>query len=61
MTIDGQTLTATWHVVNADFQNRMKYWIALVAKSAETENFDVEQFLEDLFAESNMHNIDGSE
>ena len=61
MTIDDKTLTATWHVDSADFQNRMKYWIALVAKSAETENFDVEQFLEDLFAESNVHNIDGSE
>lgn len=52
MTIDGQTLAATWHVANADFQNRMKYWISLVAKSAETESFNVEQFLEDLFDES---------
>ncbi|MDE7225233.1 MAG: hypothetical protein K2O34_15810, partial [Acetatifactor sp.] len=47
------TLTATWHIANVDFQNRMKHWIALVAKSAQSESFDVEQFLKDLFAESN--------
>ena len=49
MTIDAKTLTTTWHIANAGFQDRMKHWIALVVKSAKSENFDVEQFLEDLF------------
>lgn len=51
MTIDGQTLVTTWHTGNTNLKNRMKYWIALVAKSAEYEDFDVERFLEDLFDE----------
>ena len=37
---------------HCEFQDRMKHWIALAVKSAESENFDVEQFLEDLFDES---------
>ena len=37
---------------HCEFQDRMKHWIALAVKSAESENFDEEQFLEDLFDES---------
>ncbi len=51
LTVDGKTLSATWQTADADFQNRMRCWIALVAKSAKGEEFDVEGFLGDLFGE----------
>lgn len=49
MSMDEETLSAMWHTANMGYENRMRYWISLVAKSAEAEHFDVEQFLEDLF------------
>lgn len=49
MTIGGETLSVTWQTVDTDFGNRMRCWIALVAKSAKGEEFDVEGFLRDLF------------
>lgn len=52
MSMDNNTLSNTWHTNNTGFQDRMKLWIDLVAKSAKAENFDVEQFLEDLFNEA---------
>lgn len=51
-TVDEQTLVTMWHTTNENLKNRMKHWIALVAKSAEMEAFNVEQFLEDLFDET---------
>ena len=48
-TTDGETLSTTWQVAHKCFGDRMKNWICLVAKSAKTEKFDVEQFLNDLF------------
>lgn len=48
-TTEGETLSATWQVEHDGFGDRMKNWICLVAKSAKTEKFDVEQFLNDLF------------
>lgn len=48
-TADGETLAVTWRTTQDEFSDRMKSWIYLVAKSAKTENFDVKQFLEDLF------------
>lgn len=49
MSMDEETLSAMWHTANMGYENRMRYWISLVVKSAEAEHFDVEQFLEDLF------------
>lgn len=50
--IDEQTILTTWNDTNKIFENRIKQWIKLVAASAKFENFDVTQFLEDLFDDS---------
>lgn len=51
MSMDEETLYSMWSTANTGYDNRMRYWISLVAKAAETEHFDVKQFLEDLFEE----------
>lgn len=48
-TIDGEILATTWQISQDNFEDRMKSWICLVAKSAPKENFDVENFLKDIF------------
>lgn len=49
LSLDDQTILATWNEKNTSAENRMKQWIKLVSTSAKNENFDVVQFLEDLF------------
>ena len=52
LSLDEQTILTTWNDTNTDFDNRIKHWIKLVVTSAKSENFDVAQFLEDLFDDS---------
>lgn len=55
MSIDDNTLLVAWNIINTEFKDRMKNWIDLVAKAAETEKFNVEQFLKDLFDDTNKN------
>ena len=51
LSTDNKSLFVTWHDVNTGIEDRMRHWIDLVARAAGAENFNVRQFLEDLFDE----------
>lgn len=52
--MDDKTLLVTWNIENTVSEDRMKHWIDLVTKEAETEKFNVGQFLEDLFDDTKI-------
>lgn len=51
MSLDDSTLSFTWNTAEKSYEDRMAQWIYLVTKEAESEKFNVGQFLEDLFGE----------